>query len=54
MTREVTFEPVEESDLQGRIDNAYRAKYSSSSYLKPMIGARVSSATVKIMPPFHS
>jgi hypothetical protein len=46
----VTFEPIEESDLQDRIDDAYRAKYSSSSYLKPMIGARARAATVRIVP----
>jgi hypothetical protein len=32
------------------IDEAYRAKYRSSEYLSPMIGARARSATVKVMP----
>lgn len=50
MTREVSFEPVEGPALQDRIDEAYRAKYHSSSYLKPMIGARARSATVRIVP----
>ncbi len=49
-TRKVSFEPVTDEDLQDRIDNAYRAKYHSSPYLQPMIGAQARSATVKIMP----
>jgi hypothetical protein len=49
MTKEVTFEPVEDS-INDRIDDAYRAKYRGSQYLNPMIGARARSATVKIMP----
>jgi len=49
MTKEVTFDPVENS-INDRIDNAYRAKYRGSQYLNPMIGARARSATVKVMP----
>ena len=49
MTKEVTFEPVE-GPINDRIDDAYRVKYSDSPYLKPMIGARACSATVKILP----
>ena len=49
MTKEVTFDPVEDS-INDRIDNAYRAKYRGSQYLNPMIGARARSATVKVMP----
>jgi hypothetical protein len=49
MTKEVTFEPVD-GPINDRIDEAYRAKYRSSEYLGPMIGARARSATVKIMP----
>jgi hypothetical protein len=49
MTKEVTFEPVDGS-INDRIDEAYRAKYRGSPYLKPMIGAGARSATVKIMP----
>jgi hypothetical protein len=49
MTKEVTFEPVD-GPIGSRIDDAYRAKYHGSPYLKPMIGARARSATVKIMP----
>jgi hypothetical protein len=49
MMREVTFEPVD-GPINDRIDEAYRAKYRSSPYLSPMVGARARSATVKIMP----
>jgi hypothetical protein len=49
MTREVAFEAADEA-LNDRIDAAYQAKYRTSSYLKPMIGARARSATVRITP----
>lgn len=48
-TIEVAFEPGDEA-TNDRIDDAYRAKYGASPYLKPMISARARSATVKIMP----
>ena len=48
VTREVTFEPVDEP-INDHIDDVYRAKYESSPYLQPMIGARARSATVKII-----
>jgi hypothetical protein len=48
-TKEVTFEPVD-GPVNSRIDDAYRAKYHGSPYLRPMIGARARSATVRIMP----
>lgn len=49
MTKEVTFEPVD-GKINDRVDDAYRAKYKGSPYLRPMIGARARSATVKVMP----
>ncbi len=49
MTKEVSFEPVS-GPINDLIDDAYRAKYQGSPYLKPMIGARARSATVKVMP----
>ncbi len=49
MTKEVDFEPVD-GPINDQIDDAYRAKYKGSPYLKPMIGARARSATVKVMP----
>jgi hypothetical protein len=50
MTKEVSFEPVEDAAINNVIDDAYRAKYHGSPYLSPMIGARARSATVKGMP----
>lgn len=49
MTKEISFEPVN-SEINDRIDDAYRAKYKTSPYLKPMIGDRARSATVKVIP----
>jgi hypothetical protein len=49
MTKEVAFEPVNGA-INDRIDEAYRAKYRASPYLKPMIGAGPRAATVKIVP----
>lgn len=48
-TIEVEFEPVSGS-INDKIDDAYRAKYASSPYLKPMIGDKARAATVKISP----
>ncbi len=53
LTKEVAFEPVEgagEDRILDRIDEAYRAKYKGSPYLKPMIGTRARSATVRVLP----
>jgi hypothetical protein len=49
MTKDVVFEPVDGSIID-RIDGAYRAKYAGSPYVKPMIGARARSATVRVLP----
>ena len=49
MTKEVTFEPVEGA-INNRIDGAYREKYDGSPYLKPMVGTRARSATIRILP----
>jgi hypothetical protein len=49
MTKEVAFEPAE-GPINLRIDDAYRAKYQGSPYLRPMTGALARSATVKVMP----
>jgi hypothetical protein len=49
MTKEVIFEPVD-GPINGRIDETYQAKYTKSSYLKPMISTRARGATAKIMP----
>jgi hypothetical protein len=49
MAKEVTFEPVD-GQINDRIDNAYRTKYSGSPYLSPMIDGGARAATIKIMP----
>jgi len=49
MTIEVTFEPVD-GEINDRIDEAYRAKYRGSPYLRPMLGSGPRSATVRIVP----
>jgi len=49
ITKEVAFEPVD-GQLNDRIDDAYRAKYASSPYLKPMIDDRARGATVRVVP----
>src|SRR5436853_2177584 len=49
MTKEVSFEPVSGS-INDSIDDAYRSKYASSRYLKPMISAGARNATVRVMP----
>lgn len=46
-TTEVEFEEVDGA-LNNQVDAVYRAKYSSSPYLKPMIGDRARAATVRI------
>ena len=50
ITKEVTFEPVDDGSANDRVDDAYRAKYRGSPYLGPMIGARARAATVKVVP----
>jgi hypothetical protein len=49
IAKEVAFEPVD-GPINDLVDEAYRTKYDSSPYLKPMIGARARSATVRVMP----
>jgi hypothetical protein len=49
LTKEVAFEPVA-APLNDRIDEAYRAKYRTSSYLGSMIGAQARGATIKVVP----
>jgi hypothetical protein len=48
-TRSVAFEPVCGS-INREIDDAYRAKYRTSPYLRPMISAGARAATVKVIP----
>jgi hypothetical protein len=46
---DVTFEPVSGA-INDAIDEAYKAKYSTSQYLRPMISSRARAATVKLVP----
>ena len=48
-TDEVEFEAVS-GGINEEIDAAYRTKYASSPYLKPMTGERARAATVRISP----
>ena len=50
ITKEVTFEPVNDGPLNFRIDDAYRAKYKGSPYLDSMIATGTRAAAVKIIP----
>jgi hypothetical protein len=45
---EVGFESVD-GEIQDDIDAAYRAKYTNSPYLAPMIGSRARAATVRVV-----
>jgi len=44
----VTFERLNDKDLNMKIDEAYQIKYNSSEYLKSMIGSRTKAAIVQI------
>ena len=46
----VAFAPVDDPDLNERIDRAYREKYAGSPYLPPMVAAGPRAATVEITP----
>ncbi|MGD8781361.1 MAG: DUF2255 family protein [Ignavibacteria bacterium] len=51
MTIEVLFEQADsDKELNDLIDQAYRAKYSSSPYLGSMISDRTRLATIKVIP----
>lgn len=47
---EVGFAPVDDADLQDRIDAAYSTKYAGSPYLPPMVSDRARAATVRVDP----
>ncbi|CQH64739.1 maltose O-acetyltransferase (plasmid) [Halobacterium hubeiense] len=49
-TKDVSFESVEDEELNDRIDDAYRTKYEGSPYLDSMISERARSATVRVRP----
>ncbi len=47
---EVEFVPVDDRELNDRIDAAYRDKYAGSPYLPPMVAEGPRAATVEIAP----
>lgn len=47
---DVLFAKPSDSALENKIDQAYRIKYSSSSYVSAMTGTRARAATVEILP----
>ncbi|MDQ0618636.1 DUF2255 family protein [Arthrobacter globiformis] len=48
--KDVAFVPTHDVALKDRIDDAYRAKYTHSPYLPPMLTDRVRAATVRVDP----
>ena len=46
--KDVEFEPIKGEEINDKIDEAYRAKYSSSPYLGSMISDRAKAATVQV------
>ncbi|WP_167366176.1 DUF2255 family protein [Rodentibacter mrazii] len=46
---DVTFNPINDSQLNDKIDQAYRKKYASSRYMSHMIGSNCRAATVEIL-----
>lgn len=46
----VAFAPVDDPELNDRIDQAYQEKYAGSPYLPPMIAAGPRAATVEVAP----
>lgn len=47
---EVEFEPVDDAELNARIDSAYEAKYAGSPTCPPMVVAGPKAATVEVAP----
>ncbi|NUU06179.1 DUF2255 family protein [Leifsonia sp. C5G2] len=48
--KDVTFTPVDDPELNDRIDAAYEAKYGTSPYYPPMVTAKTRAATVRVDP----
>lgn len=48
LERKVRFQMITDKELLDQIDEAYRRKYSESSYLGSMISARAREATVEV------
>ena len=48
MVKKIQFETVTDANLNEKIDDAYRRKYSDSPYLQSMISERAKAATVRV------
>jgi len=48
LVKKVQFETITDRNLNEKIDDAYRAKYSDSPYLNSMISERAKAATVRV------
>ena len=48
--KDVTFTPIDDAQLNDRIDAAYEAKYGTSPYYPPMVTAKTRAATVRVDP----
>ena len=48
LVKKVQFETITDSNLNDKIDDAYREKYSDSAYLNSMINERAKAATVRV------
>tara|TARA_B100001245_G_C22696871_1_gene339786 strand:- start:332 stop:481 length:150 start_codon:yes stop_codon:yes gene_type:complete len=48
LERKVEFELISDEQLNTKIDDAYREKYSRSSYLGSMISDRAKAATIEV------
>jgi hypothetical protein len=51
---EVAFAPIDDPELNDRIDAAYEAKYAGSPYLPPMVAPNPRAATVEVTPLRHA
>jgi hypothetical protein len=49
LEKKVKFKPIQEEELNKKIDKASKEKYSNSSYLGSMISDRAKAATVEVL-----
>lgn len=48
--KDVVFTPIDDPELNDRIDAAYEAKYGTSPYYPPMVTDKTRAATVRVEP----
>lgn len=48
--KDVVFTPIEDQELNDRIDAAYQAKYGVSPYFPPMVTEKTRAATIRVEP----